>query len=92
MRSAPALCCAPAFICYDRNGNKMTDDNVKLKNDISVYRERLGLTQGELAFKCGVRRETIVNLERGRYNPSLRLALKICAALGSRIEELFWLE
>ncbi len=70
----------------------MTDDNVKLKNDISVYRERLGLTQGELALKCGVRRETIVNLERGRYNPSLRLALKICAALGSRIEELFWLE
>ena len=69
----------------------MTDDNVKLKNDISVYRERLGLTQGELALKCGVRRETIVNLERGRYNPSLRLALKICAALGSRIEELFWL-
>ena len=70
----------------------MTDDNVRLKNDISVYRERLGLTQGELALKCGVRRETIVNLERGRYNPSLRLALKICAALGSRIEELFWLE
>ena len=70
----------------------MTDDNILLKNDISVYRERLGLTQGELALKCGVRRETIVNLERGRYNPSLRLALKICAALGSRIEELFWLE
>ena len=92
MRSAPALCCAPAFICYDRNGNKMTDDNVKLKNDISVYRERLGLTQLALAEACGVRRETIVNLERGRYNPSLKLALKICAALGSRIEELFWLE
>ena len=70
----------------------MTDDNVRLKNDISVYRERLGLTQGELALKCGVRRETIVNLERGRYNPSLRLALRICAELGSRVEELFWLE
>lgn len=70
----------------------MTDDNILLKNDISVYRERLGLTQGELALKCGVRRETIVNLERGRYNPSLRLALKICAALGSKAEELFWLE
>lgn len=92
MRSAPALCCAPAFICYDRNGNKMTDDNVKLKNDISVYRERLGLTQLALAEACGVRRETIVNLERGRYNPSLKLALKICAALGARAEELFWLE
>ncbi len=33
----------------------MTDDNILLKNDISVYRERLGLTQGELALKCGVR-------------------------------------
>ena len=70
----------------------MTDDNVKLKNDISVYRERLGLTQGELALKCGVRRETIVNLERGKYNPSLQLALKVCAALQARVEDIFWLE
>ena len=70
----------------------MTDDNVKLKNDISVYRERLGLTQGELALKCGVRRETIVNLERGKYNPSLQLALKVCAAPQARVEDIFWLE
>ena len=70
----------------------MTDDNILLKNDISVYRERLGLTQGELASKCGVRRETIVNLERGKYNPSLKLALKICAVLGARVEDIFWLE
>lgn len=70
----------------------MTDDNVKLKNDISVYRERLGLTQGELALKCGVRRETIVNLERGKYNPSLKLALKVCAVLQARVEDIFWLE
>ena len=71
---------------------KMTDDNILLKNDISVYRERLGLTQGELALKCGVRRETIVNLERGKYNPSLKLALKICAVLQARVEDIFWLE
>ncbi len=70
----------------------MTDDNILLKNDISVYRERLGLTQGELASKCGVRRETIVNLERGKYNPSLKLALKICAVLQARVEDIFWLE
>lgn len=70
----------------------MTDDNILLKNDISVYRERLGLTQGELALKCGVRRETIVNLERGKYNPSLKLALKICAVLQARVEDIFWLE
>lgn len=70
----------------------MTDDNILLKNDISVYRERLGLTQGGLASKCGVRRETIVNLERGKYNPSLKLALKICAVLQARVEDIFWLE
>ncbi len=70
----------------------MADDSILLKNDISVYRERLGLTQGELALKCGVRRETIVNLERGKYNPSLKLALKICAVLQARVEDIFWLE
>lgn len=70
----------------------MTDDNILLKNDISVYRERLGLTQGELALKCGVRRETIVNLERGKYNPSLKLALKVCAVLQASVEDIFWLE
>ena len=70
----------------------MADDSILLKNDISVHRERLGLTQGELASKCGVRRETIVNLERGKYNPSLKLALKICAVLGARVEDIFWLE
>ena len=52
----------------------------------------MGLTQGELASKCGVRRETIVNLERGKYNPSLKLALKICAVLQARVEDIFWLE
>lgn len=70
----------------------MADDSILLKNDISVHRERLGLTQGELASKCGVRRETIVNLERGKYNPSLKLALKICTVLQARVEDIFWLE
>ncbi len=51
-----------------------------------------GLRRGELALKCGVRRETIVNLERGKYNPSLKLALKVCAALEARVEDIFWLE
>lgn len=69
---------------------KMTDD--LLKNNISAYREKLGMTQLALAEACGVRRETIVNLERGRYNPSLKLALRICAVLGARVENLFWME
>ena len=69
----------------------MTDAHA-LKNAVAARREERGLTQLALAEECGVRRETIVNLERGRYNPSLRLALRICAELGSRVEELFWLE
>lgn len=69
---------------------KMTDD--LLKNNISAYREKLGMTQLALAEACGVRRETVVNLERGRYNPSLKLALRICAVLGARVEDLFWME
>lgn len=68
----------------------MTDD--LLKNNISAYREKLGMTQLALAEACGVRRETIVNLERGRYNPSLKLALRICAVLEARVEYLFWME
>lgn len=68
----------------------MTDD--LLKNNISAYREKLGMTQLALAEACGVRRETIVNLERGRYNPSLKLALRICAVLETRVEDLFWME
>lgn len=70
----------------------MTDAAHTLKNAVAARREERGLTQLALAEECGVRRETIVNLERGRYNPSLRLALKICAALGAKAEDLFWLE
>jgi putative transcriptional regulator len=70
----------------------MMEDEVLLKNRISEHRERLGLTQQALADAVGVRRETIVNLERGRYNPSLKLALKICAVLEATVEDVFLLE
>jgi len=50
---------------------------------------RHGMTQGELASNVGVRRETIVFLEKGRYNPSLRLAHDIAKILEASIEELF---
>ena len=52
-------------------------------------RARHGLTQDDLAKEVGVRRETIVHLERGRYNPSLMLAYRIASALQSSIEEVF---
>lgn len=47
------------------------------------------LKQSELAELVGVRRETIVNLERGRYNPSLKLAMDIAKVFRTTVEELF---
>lgn len=52
-------------------------------------RARLGLTQAELAEAVGVRRETIVFLEQGKYNPSLRLAHAVAKKLGTTVDELF---
>ncbi len=56
---------------------------------IKEYRKKKGVKQAELAEAVGVRRETIGNLERGKYNPSLRLAWNLSRILGVRIEELF---
>lgn len=60
-----------------------------MKTRIKEFRARYNLTQAELAEKVGVRRETIVFLERGKYNPSLKLAHDIAVALNSKIDELF---
>jgi len=56
---------------------------------VREYRAKKGMTQDALASAVGVRRETIVHLENGRYNPSLRLAFSIAKTLGASIEELF---
>lgn len=47
------------------------------------------MTQEELANKVGVRRETIVFLEAGKYNPSLKLAHDIAKILGEKIDDIF---
>ena len=60
-----------------------------MKTLVREYRARLGLTQEKLAEIVGVRRETIIFLEQGKYNPSLRLAWKIARTLGAGIEEIF---
>ena len=63
-----------------------------LKTRIKELRARYDLTQEDLANKVGVRRETIVFLEKGKYNPSLKLAHDIAKALDSKIEEVFIFE
>lgn len=62
---------------------------MKMKTRIKEFRARYDLTQEDLAKKVGVRRETIVFLEKGKYNPSLKLAHNIAKALNSKIDELF---
>ena len=63
-----------------------------MKTKIKEYRARLNLTQERLAEMVGVRRETIIFLEQGRYNPSLRLAHNVARVLQATIEELFVFE
>lgn len=60
-----------------------------LVTQIKKHRVLADLSQGELADRVGVRRETIGHLERGTYNPSLRLAWDIAQMFGLSIEELF---
>ncbi len=59
---------------------------------IRELRAKAGLTQEELAREVGVRRETIVFLEQGKYNPSLKLAYKVARVLGASIEGVFTFE
>lgn len=60
-----------------------------MRTRIKEFRARYNLTQEELANRVGVRRETIVFLEKGKYNPSLNLAHRIATVLQTTIEELF---
>ena len=63
-----------------------------MKNRIKELRARFDLTQQDLAMKAKVRRETIVFLEKGKYNPSLKLAYDISRIFNMNIEEVFIFE
>ena len=60
-----------------------------LKTKIKEYREKTSMKQSELAKLVGVRRETIVHLENGKYNPSLKLAMDIASLFKISVEDLF---
>ncbi len=63
-----------------------------MRTHIKELRARYDLTQEDLAKKIGVRRETILFIEKGNYNPSLKLAHDIAKALQTTIDELFIFE
>jgi len=60
-----------------------------MRNKIKEYRLRQNITQEKLAEMVGVRRETIIFLEQGKYNPSLKLAHSVVRALNAQIDEIF---
>lgn len=63
--------------------------NEHFKTKIKIFREKLGITQSDLASLVGVSRETITYLEKGKYNPSLKLAFNISKVFNARIEDIF---
>ena len=63
-----------------------------LGNRLKERRGELGLTQAELAERCGVTRKTINTVENGVFVPSTVLALKLARALSEPVETLFWLD
>lgn len=63
-----------------------------LSTKLKEYREAKGLKQADLAELVGVRRETIVNLEKGKYNPSLKLAMDIAKVFHTTVEDLFFFD
>ena len=63
-----------------------------LSTKLKEYREANGLKQADLAELVGVQRETIVNLEKGKYNPSLKLAMDIAKVFHTTVEELFFFD
>ena len=62
---------------------------MRLETRLREYRQARGLDQAELAALVGVRRETIGRLEKGQYNPSLKLAMDLAQVFGVQVEDLF---
>jgi putative transcriptional regulator len=64
----------------------------RVNNNLRDAREKLGITQENLAELVGLSRQSIISIERGRFIPSIETALKLSSALNIPIEKLFWLK
>jgi len=68
------------------------DDGLPLKNHLKEYRARLGVNQQEMGALVDTSRQTISQIERGDYSPSVTLALKIAKVCDARVEDIFQYE
>ena len=66
--------------------------SVPLENTLKEYREKLGINQQEMGALVGVSRQTVSQIERGGYAPSVALALKLAKICGVTVEDIFWYE
>lgn len=67
-------------------------DKLNLKNRIRQLRKEKNLSQEELAMQVGTTRQTIIAIEKGTFNPSVKLAILLCMALDVDFEHLFYFE
>lgn len=65
---------------------------IEIENHVKAIRHQKNIKQQELAEKVGASRQTISLIEKGEYNPSLKLCLAICYVLDKTLDELFWIE
>ena len=63
-----------------------------LYNRLKEYRAKIGVNQQQMGKMAGVSRQTISQIERGDYSPSVTLALKIAKVFDARVEDIFWYE
>jgi len=63
-----------------------------LRNKLKEYRAKIGVNQSELGQMVGASRQTVSQIERGDYSPSVTLALKIAKVCGATVEDIFYYE
>jgi putative transcriptional regulator len=67
-------------------------EEIEYENRLKVARVEKGLTQEQLAKMAGVTRQTIGLIEASKYNPTLKLCLKLAGLTGKSLDELFWIK
>ena len=77
------------IVKYTLRKVSFTKGRVPVKNFVREKRMELGLTQDELSEKLDVSRQTIISLEKGKYNPSIQLAFKLSKLFKCYIEDIF---